>query len=593
MSPAEQKQLDKLAIFGETSSEGSLSDISFPLLPGLWSKVCAERSSCSHVECPHFKRCFFFKARRQLEESQILIVNHHLLVAEVAARMRPDFQEEKSILPKFSRFVLDEAHHLEEIALESFSVRLDRLELVRYLGRIYSDNQPHKSRLLLLKETFASKRKKISPELLLLFDVDIPGKKREAVEHLEELLHDIQIFCSQEFVCENSPEGRERRWKLSFDAAKLQKWEEEIIEKFLALSLEWKRLLFLLSSLKKAIQQDLSTEDKESFSSHFISLDIIERNLAHKLDQLEKFVCDPSADKRVRWVELSPPLAMDNITLIDAQLNVSKHLREHLFSSKETAVLCSATLASNRSFNFLKKQIGLESEQFATRVSEKIFDSPFDFKNNALFLVPNDVPFPHEQNFIQESCAIIKKVIHSSRGGCFLLFTSYDMLQKCYDLITSSSDCPPGHYLRQGMASRHELIDRFKARKDGILFATSSFWEGVDVSGEALRCVILVKLPFKVPSEPFFQAMSEMVEKEGKDPFTEYSLPLASLRFKQGFGRLIRSQYDRGCVVCLDKRVIVKPYGKVFLKGLPDCPVHYESTSKITQKLDAFYAFGA
>lgn len=593
LSPLEQEKLDKLALFSETSQEGSFSDVSFSLPPGLWDKVSAERSSCPHMECPYFKKCFFFKARKQLGEAQVLVVNHHLLIAEIAARLRPDFQEDKSLLPKFSRLIVDEAHHLEEISLESFSVRLDRLDLIRYLGRIHSEKQPHKSWLGLLKIALSLKRKKLSSDAALLLDIDIPAKKREAATALEEFLTAVKEFCAEQFASESSSEQRERRWRLSFDPSKLEKWNEEIGAKFIRVQTEWNQLFFLIGSLRKSILQEFSSEEKEAFSSNFMTMEMIEKNLTHKLSQLERFVLVSDTEKRVRWVELSPLSAMQNITLVDARLNVSEYLKQHIFLSKDTAVLCSATLTSNRDFAFLRQQIGLEGEKLSDRVSEKIYESPFDFKNNALFVVPSDISLPHEPAFLQESCQMMKQIVRSSKGGCFLLFTSYDMLQKCYALIVSSADRPQGTYMRQGEAPRHELIERFKSVKDGVLFATSSFWEGIDIAGDSLRCVVLTKLPFKVPSEPFFQAMSEMVEKEGKDPFSEYSLPLACLKFKQGFGRLIRTQTDRGAVICLDKRVMNKSYGKVFLKSLPDCPVIYDKSPEIIKKLDLFYKNGA
>lgn len=589
LTAAEQLELEKLEKFSETSQEGSLSDVNFPLSSGIWEKVSAERSSCTHVECPHFKSCFFFKSRKQLAESQILIVNHHLLVADLSARLRPDFQEEKSILPKFSRLVIDEAHHLEEIALESFSVKIDRLDLARYLGRLYSDIQPHKSRLGLLKGAISMKRKKISSEAALLLDVEIPTQKRSALTVLDDFYEATEDFCDKELVKEQSSELREKRWRFSAEKALTPAWLEGVKDKFLVLQEEWKKLFSLLEVLKKETLRGLSDEDREFFAPHFTAIEIVESTLSQRLTQIEQFVLAPSDEKRVRWIEAASSLAMKNTTLVDARLNVSEYLKNLLFSSKETVVLCSATLTSNQNFSFLKQQIGLGSKEFEKRIVEKTYDSPFDFQKNALFLVPNDIAFSHEPDFFNQAVAIIKKIIKASDGGCFLLFTSYEMLQKCYDKIVNASDSPKFSYMKQGDLPRQTIIERFKQRKDSVLFATSSFWEGIDIAGDALRCVVLTKLPFRVPTEPLFQAMSEMYEKEGKDPFSEYSLPQACLKFKQGFGRLIRTKNDRGCVVCLDKRVMTKSYGKVFIKSLPPCPVIYKSSQEVVNQMEKFF----
>ncbi len=589
LSSQEQSELQKLEVFAATSSEGSIGNISFPLSSGMWNKVCAERSSCTHMQCPHFKQCFFFKARKQVAESQILVINHHLLVSELAMRMRPDFREEKSILPKSYRIILDEAHHLEEIALESFSVKLDRLDLVRYLGRIYSEFQPQKSRLGLFMQDLSKKKSNFSRALVLLLDIEVPSQKKLALTSVEELFEKLEKFCEEHLSKEQASEIRERRWRFSAKEAAIPSWKEGIQESFLTVQREWNKLFALLKQLKNEALQGLSDGDKESLSMHVMAFDFTESYLTQKLSELETFIMVHEEKSRVRWVETSAPLAMKNVTLVDAKLNVSEYLRTHLFQAKQTAILCSATLTSNQNFSFLKQQIGLNEEALSKRTEEKTYSSPFDFAKNALFLVPKDFVLPHEYGFSDQVATAVKKIIEASRGGCFILFTSYEMLHFVYEKITRSYDKPSASYMKQGESSKQTLIENFKKAKDGVLFATSSFWEGIDIAGNALRCVVITKLPFRVPSDPLFQAMSEMYEKEGRDSFSEYSLPLACLKFKQGFGRLIRTKSDRGCVVCLDRRVMTKPYGKSFLKSLPPCPVIYEDSKLLVEKMKMFY----
>ncbi len=312
LTPQEQKSLQKLEMFAETTSEGSVSDVTFPLPSGIWSKVSAERNSCTHVQCPHFKGCFFFRARKQVAESQVLVINHHLLVSELAMRMRSDFKEEKSILPKSYRIILDEAHHLEEIALESFSVKIDRLDLIRYLGRIYSEFQPQKSRLGLFKAELSKKRNCFSKALALLLEVEIPSQKKIALKSIEELFDKVENFCEEHLSKEKGSEMRERRWRLSSKEAVIASWKEGLQGSFAAVQKEWGKLFSLLKQLKDEALIDLSDGDKESLSIHLIALEFTENYLTQKLSELEAFTTVHDEKSRVRWIETSSPLAMKN-----------------------------------------------------------------------------------------------------------------------------------------------------------------------------------------------------------------------------------------------------------------------------------------
>lgn len=589
LSSEEQRDLQRLGQMAESSWEGTSSQISFPLSPGMWEKVAAERGACTHIECPHFKKCFFFQARKKVAESQILVVNHYLLISELAMRMRSDFDEERSILPKTPRIIVDEAHHLEEIALESFSTRVDRLDMVRHLGRIYSEFQPQKSRIALFSQDLSQRKTKFSQEWLLLFQIEIPAQKKCVLEKLEELFAKIESFCEQHLVKEQASEIRERRWRFSSELAGIPFWKEEIEAIFSQLQKENDKLFTLLKRFIEEGLSGLSELDKESLSIHTVAFNFVESYLQQKLAELHAFIMVHEEKSRVRWIEAAPPLAIKNITLVDAKLNVSQYLQEHLFHTKQTAVLCSATLTSNQNFSLLKQQIGLNDDRLCQRTEEKQYGSPFDFAKNALFLVPRDFLLPHERGFTDQVANMVQEIIRISQGGCFILFTSYEMLHIVYEKVQRSFHKPKASYMKQGEMARPLLVERFKKNTDSVLFATSSFWEGIDIAGDALRCVVMTKLPFKVPSEPLFQAMSEVYETEGKDPFSQYSLPQACLKFKQGFGRLIRTKEDRGCVVCLDRRVMTKPYGKAFLKSLPPCPVLYEDQEQMLEKMDLFY----
>jgi ATP-dependent DNA helicase DinG len=408
LSPDEQKDFHRLGQMAETSWEGTSSQLSFPLSPGMWEKVAAERGACTHIECPHFKKCFFFQARKKVAESQILIVNHYLLISELAMRMRSDFVEERSILPKSPRIIVDEAHHLEEIALESFSTRIDRLDMVRHLGRIYSEFQPQKSRIALFSQDLSQKKTKFSQEWLLLFQIDIPAQKKCALEKLEELFVLVEAFCEQYLMKEQASEIREKRWRFSSESAAHPSWKEEIEPLFFQVRQECDKLFILLKRFIEEGLVGLSELDRESLSIHTVAFDFVESYIQQKLDELHAFISIHEEKSRVRWIEATPPLAIKNITLVDAKLNVSQYLREHLFQSKQTAVLCSATLTSNQNFSLLKQQIGLSDEGLCQRTEEKQYGSPFDFANNALFLVPKDFLLPHERGFTDQVAQLVQ-----------------------------------------------------------------------------------------------------------------------------------------------------------------------------------------
>ena len=250
-------------------------------------------------------------------------------------------------------------------------------------------------------------------------------------------------------------------------------------------------------------------------------------------------------------------------------------------------MLCSATITTARSFLFLKQRLGLLS--YEEKLKEEIFESPFNYKERALFLVPTDLPAPSSPDFLNAAISAMGEAIEISRGSVFLLFTSYEMLQSAHHILSQSSLATRYPFLKQGDSPRHLLLEQFKKKEGSVLFATDSFWEGVDVPGEALRCVIMVKLPFFVPTDPLYEAYAQSLEKEGLNPFTDYSVPQAVIKFKQGFGRLMRTKNDRGCVICLDHRIVKKSYGKQFLQSLPPCRTCFAPQAQVFSEMGSFY----
>jgi ATP-dependent DNA helicase DinG len=305
---------------------------------------------------------------------------------------------------------------------------------------------------------------------------------------------------------------------------------------------------------------------------------------------LNNFFSQWKNSSKVRWIESQPLKTLLNVHLIDADLDVSKALADFLFSKFPTIVLCSATLATNQQFGFIRQRLGLHPKLIPNRVvTEHIYDSPFDYRKQALLAVPTDMPPPTHADFNEIAYENVWKAIEVSRGHAFVLFTSYKMLQHCYDVLVNRLETHRYPVFKQGDDNRQGLLNKFKNTKRAVLFGTDSFWEGVDVVGDALRCVIIVKLPFKVPSEPIIQARAEAIMERGGDPFFEFSVPHAIVKFKQGFGRLIRHRRDRGCIICLDTRLVMKGYGKLFINSLPPCEKAFMNGECLWPKIEDFY----
>jgi ATP-dependent DNA helicase DinG len=577
-SSEETKEVQSIEQWAGKTDEGSRSDIPFPISPATWEKIGAEGESCNHIHCPHYRRCFFFKARKEATEAQILVVNHHLLLADIEKRRRNPVQE--SILPPYYRLIVDEAHNLEDIALNSFAERFDRIAFLRLLSRLHSDTHPERSRLNLFRQALAP-MPMVPPILLQKLEIEIPALRRICQTELEETFAQLSRFF--EAILGGNSTVREKEMKMRITDAIVHHpfWKDTLIPELLSLSHQVERLSLALKSVLSDVEEIKSIYEK--LGIHLLEIQAIAMRLEQAASLLAQFVQDEPKEKRVRWLEFNG----SNVGLVDAALDVSNFLNEHLFANLRTSILCSATMATARSFNYLKARIGLSDQK--KKVTEEIYDSPFNYAERALFIVPTDLPLPSNPDFLPECTKAISEAIDISKGSAFVLFTSYEMLQSCFRALANTPSMQKFPFLKQGDLPRHHLLDQFKKREGNVLFATDSFWEGVDVPGEALRCVIIAKLPFSVPSDPLYEAYAQSLEKEGLNPFSDYAVPQAVIKFKQGFGRLMRKNDDRGCIVCLDHRIVKKSYGKQFLQSLPNCHTCFAPKADAFARMRLFY----
>ena len=604
----ERAEIQKIEAWQHTTQKGSRSELPFMPTGGTWDRVAAESDTCNSNKCPHYQQCYFFKARREASEAQLLVSNHHLLFADLARRGDTQNYNNPAVLPVYTRVILDEAHNIEDIATEYFAAHVTRMDVGRLLARLASErnNLDTSGKIPLLKKKmidhYGKKGENANSEvssLLTRLNITLPGERRDLFKQMSDTFHAFYEFvrCSTSSVGNQDPanlfqEEAPGDNKLRVLPAHRQTplWREEITPRVKQMLDSAKRYSISLISLEKDIEKLKDEKLNEVTQGLRFEVSALADRLIGTCTTLESFMSEVENPERVRWIETEQWKTFPNVHLINAELDVSKTLVNYLFNKFPTIVLCSATLTTNKRFDFVRSRLGLTPQLLKDReVTENRYDSPFDFLQQALLAIPKDIPHPDHPQFIEIASEQIFQAIQTSRGNAFVLFTSYAMLTACHQRLIERLRTERYNVFKQGDDARKTLLDNFKNTDRSVLFGTDSFWEGVDVAGEALRCVIIVKLPFKVPKEPLIQARSEVITARGGNAFLEYFVPNAIVKFKQGFGRLIRHKQDRGCIVCLDSRIMTKNYGKLFLNSLPQCPYVYESNEILQKAMQDFY----
>ncbi|MGA3106094.1 MAG: ATP-dependent DNA helicase [Terriglobales bacterium] len=527
-----------IAAWEKTTRSGDRAELAeLPEASAVWHKLDARADTCLGQKCKEYDRCFITEMRRKAAESDIVIVNHHLFFADLAIKLEAEGAPDAGVLPEAGAVIFDEAHELEDIAGNYFGISVSNLRIDELTRDV---------------EHLMQREKLYTPQ--------ISG----AIQSVRER---SQLF----FSLLPASEGR-----FAFDSRR--EFLEENGEEFIALNQSLNRL--------GAELEQMPQKPEEVFA--------ISRR-AQQLQVQLRFVMENEDPNTVFWIERRgfrgaggprrkssaelPAAGRNNVFLQATPIEVGQILRECLWSKLETSVLTSATLAVGGGFEYIKQRLGLDHAR------ELVVPSHFDYESQAILYVPPNLPDPRTPQFAAEATGVIRRLLEITRGRAFVLFTSYAQMNDIYERLLGVLDYP---MLKQGDAPKSALLEEFRLTPNAVLFGTSSFWQGVDVQGEQLSCVIIDRLPFAVPSDPVVAARVKAIDASGGNAFFDYQVPSAVITLKQGFGRLIRSLHDRGLLALLDNRILKKQYGRIFVESLPK----YSRTTDM-KKVEAFFGAGA
>ncbi|MBE7535250.1 MAG: DNA polymerase III subunit epsilon [Anaerolineales bacterium] len=558
----EMRVLAKVLVWQLTNQSGDRSQINLtgPVEREIWNRMSADDDACTSELC--IKRtggtCPFYRAKIAAQSAHILVVNHALLLSDIATGSK--------VLPEYSHLVIDEGHHLESATTNAMSFRLTQFDLDRMMKEIGGSNAGALGKLL--GETSAALRPS-----------DF-GLLQKQVSHATDMAFRIEQMNREFFSVLNEFARLQREgqspsnyaWQARvLPATRTLPFWDEVETAWDATGETLRNLLKELSVIYKAAA-DLYAEGHDNLEDAMGDISNVTRRLTEAEANITGMISKPN-NGTVYWIEVQPN--QNRLSLNAAPLSVAPMVEKYLWHEKRSVILTSATLTTHGEFQYLRSTLG------ADEADEMQLGSPYDYESAALLYIANDIPEPNQNGYEQALNKTLIATAKSTGGRMLVLFTSYSALKKAAREITAPLAREDIFVYEQGDgASPNALLESFKATERAALLGTKSFWEGVDIPGESLSVVVITKLPFDVPTDPLMAARSEMYE----DSFNQYYLPEAILKFRQGFGRLIRTASDRGVVAILDRRVLTKQYGRLFLESLPPCTARQGPASNLPRE---------
>lgn len=570
------EDLEIIRAWSEHTADGSLSDLATPPHPEVWDEISAEPDLCLRLKCSFFEKCFLFQARKKAAQADVIIVNHHLLLADLAVRRKQGNWSDAAVLPAYKRLIVDEGHHFEDAAARHLGSSVTGRGLQRLFARLDRNGKG-------LLNTFADRlEERGRDDLWSAATLDLLRERLAPSAASARAKSGVLFDLLDSVLAEN----KDQTLRLTDDFLNHPVWRAGLGAALTDVTGD----IRILQEGLRAVHERYENAGEERADIARL-LDEV-RAIVRRLDSaasglLAALRPPPSADETVRWIEVR---GRDrNVAATAVPLDIAPILRDDLWNRIETGIVTSATLAARADFRFLAARLGLGEPTLEPVTA--IFASPFNYQRQAILALPSDIAAPNvdASGHADGVVRAILDLADASDGGLFGLFTSHrDLRATAQELRTGSADWR-WPLLVQGEDSRDALLRRFRESGRAILMGTASFWEGVDVPGDALRGLVLSKLPFRVPSEPLTAARCDAIEARGGDAFREFMLPHATLRLKQGFGRLIRTATDRGVVVLCDPRVLSKSYGREMLAALPPARRLSGTWPSLLPEIRAFY----
>ena len=569
-----QEAMEELTLFDEDDEElkairnwslstatGSRSELPFYPSDELWSRVCSEADACHGLRCSNREGCFVLKARREAAACRLLVANHHLLFSDLSLRLSGLGFETAAVLPPFQRIIFDEAHNVEKSATSYFSESFTRFQVAKYVGRLYRERKGRKTGLLLALERVFGR-------------TALVAELRNLIGALADKMNLLDVSARQ-YLGERS----------TFRLAACNP-EPGLAEKLLEPLNDVAVSIALLQACFERLVDGCEEDEEESHLVFESKLQI--RRLARVAEICQRFSRYRDNREEIYWLESRKSYRGEPyIRFVITPLDISSLMKDAVYDPYSTVVFTSATLTVDDRFDYWKNRLGFASITHRDS-AEEVFPSPFDYENRVFLGIPKEAPEPDQEEFPQFLAEFVREGLLISEGRGLVLFTSYSLLDTTFARTQAALAEAGIQVMKQGEDERHRLLNRFRDNTGSVLFATDSFWEGIDAPGKALEVVILTRLPFRVPTDPILEARTESLEERGLNAFWELALPDAIIRLRQGFGRLMRRHDDSGAVLILDSRIVRKQYGRFFLSSLPHTRTVISSTQGVLQAFENF-----